>query len=541
MSADLENARRRPPRWLWISPVWLIPLGAALVGAWLVYQSLLSRGPEIVLQLEDAEGLEAGQTPVKVRNVPVGTVQALRLSDDYSGAIAEVQMDPDTEPLLVADSKFWVVKPRVGRRGVSGLDTILSGAYIQMRPGDAPEPARRFQVLAQPPVTQPGVPGITIDLLSQGDNSLNVGDPVVYQGQTVGKIEAASFEPTAMRMRYRVFIESPYDELITENTQFWGRSGIEFRVSSEGVRVRAGSLEAILAGGVSFGVIEGMVPGERVGSGADFQLHVSRDAAQQDRFDERIDYVVLFEESVRDLYPGASVEYRGMRVGTVADVPFFSDDFESTLNEDFRIPVRITFEPQRLAPMWADRTLADWRRRLDDLFDRGLRANIKLANLLTGAMFVDLKFTDAGPPEGPERIGDYPVFPSRSGGFVGIEQKVSRLVDKLNDLEIQPLVTDLRGTLDETRGLMANLNALLEDEQTRRLPGDLRAALEEMRRTLKAYQRGEPVYESLDRSLKRLNRVLEDLQPLAETLREHPDALIFGRDAEEDPTPRAAP
>lgn len=540
MSDDPEVAQRRPrpPR---ISPVWLIPLGAALLGLWLVYQSVLSQGPEIHLELEDAEGLEAGKTPVKVRNVDVGRVQAVRLSEDYSGAIAEVRMNPDTEDLLVEDSKFWVVKPRIGRRGVSGLDTILSGAYIQMRPGESDTPAERFQVLKQPPVTQPDVPGLSVDLLSRGDASLNVGDPIVYQGQTVGKIETAEFEPDAQRMRYGVFIESPYDKLITENTQFWSRSGVEFRVTSEGMQVRMDSLEAILAGGVSFGVLEGIWPGERVENGAAFRLHRSQEAAQQDRFDQRIEYIVLFEESVRDLYEGASVDYRGIRVGTVAEVPFFSDDFDLGDLENFRIPVKITFEPQRLHPMWRDLSLEDWEQRLDGLFDNGLRANIKLANLLTGAMFIDLQFTDAGPPEEPRRIGDYPVFPSQAGGFSGIEQKVSQLLDKLNNLEIQPLANELQGGLSETRALMRNLNDLLADDEAQELPGELRAVLQELQSTLAAYQRGEPAYENLQRSLRRLDRVLEDLAPLTQTLREHPDALIFGRETDEDPTPKAAP
>ncbi|MDN5939561.1 MAG: MlaD family protein, partial [Salinisphaera sp.] len=210
------TAERRRIR-LWLSPVWLIPLIAILVGAWLFYQNILHRGALVVLELQSADGLHAGRTEVKVRSVVVGRVEDLRLTEDYSGAIAEVRMEPGTAGLLVKDSLFWVVKPRIGLRGVSGLGTLWSGAYLQLRPGTSDQPASHFRVLEHPPVVPAGAHGLSIALFSTESTSLNIGDPVVYQGRQVGQIAAAEFVPGRMQMRYRAFVRAPFDQLITNN------------------------------------------------------------------------------------------------------------------------------------------------------------------------------------------------------------------------------------------------------------------------------------------------------------------------------------
>ncbi|MES1939446.1 paraquat-inducible protein B, partial [Salinisphaera sp. T5B8] len=529
-TAVTHDARRRR-----ISPVWLIPVGAALIGLWLIYQNVMSRGPEITLALDTAEGLEAGKTLVKVRSVEVGHLESVRLADDYEGAVATVQMNPDTADLLVADSRFWVVKPRVGRQGISGLGTILSGAYIQLQPGNADTSQRRFKVQDTPPATSSDEPGVSVRLTSDGDNSLAVGDPIIYQGQTVGQIEASEFSLEKKRMEYRVFVRDPYAELITDTTQFWLRSGIDFHLGSDGVDVQTGSLQSILAGGVTFGRANGVDAGEKASDGQAFKLYATRSAANQDRFDRKIRYVILLDDSVRGLNPGAPVEYRGLRIGTVVEVPFFRDDFNYDQLSDFKIPVLIAIEPQRPANSWTQWSDAQWREKTRRFFANGLRATIKSGNLLTGSTFIDVHFEDKTSDYTPTTIGAYDVFPSVPSSITSIQSQLSDLMDKLNAIDIRPIANDLRhtletsnATLDELHRATRNINRLLESKDTRELPRTLRVTLGELQQTLDGFQQGAPAYGELSRSLERLNRVLDDVAPLARTLHDRPNALIFG-------------
>mgnify|MGYP001058560276 CR=1 FL=1 len=541
------QAKKLAAKRMRLSPVWLIPLGAVLIGAWLLFQNVTSRGPTVQLELNNAEGLEKGKTAVKVLNLDVGTVKDLRLTNDVSGVIAEISMQPSMEELLVEDTEFWVVKPRVGRQGISGLGTIISGAYIQMRPGESNKPAFRFRVLEQPPPTRPDVPGLTLELISQGDDTLSIGDPLVFKGQTVGQVETTEFDVDTLEVRYRIFIESPYDKLITKNTQFWLRSGIDVQLTSRGVEVQVGSLQAILAGGVTFGLPDGADAGPRATKNDKYVLHASSAAAQEDRFDKSLKYIVLFDDSVRGLNAGASVEFRGLRVGTVLEVPYFDEKINLENMQDFNIPVLISYEPERLGDAWENQTQEQWRERLSGLFKRGLRATVESASLLTGAMFVDLQFNEKAKYDGSVTIGKYEVFPSQPGGFATLEEKVTRILDKVNNLPIESLIGELEGTLQSTtktlsqaERTLSSLNSILKDDAVRELPAELQSTMQEVRDTLNSFQNGNPAYDNLNRSLKKLNRVLEDLAPLAETLRSDPNALIFGEDQPADPVPKAA-
>jgi paraquat-inducible protein B len=547
MTHDPNTAVTHKPRRWRISPVWLIPLGAALIGLWLVYQNVMSRGPEITLALDTADGLEAGKTLVKVRSVEVGHLESVRLADDYEGAVATVQMNPDTAELLVSDSRFWVVKPRIGRQGISGLGTILSGAYIQLQPGSADKAQRRYEVQDTPPTTASDEPGVSVRLTSNGDNSLAVGDPIIYQGQTVGQIEAGEFAVEEQRMEYRVFIREPYARLVTGTTQFWLRSGIDFHLGSDGVDVQTGSLQSILAGGVTFGQADGVEPGDKATNGQAFKLYATRSAANQDRFDRKIKYVILLDDSVRGLNPGAPVEYRGLRIGTVEQVPFFRDDFDFEQLSDFKIPVLISIEPQRPANSWANWSDAQWRENNRRFFANGLRATIKSGNLLTGATFINLQFEGNAEGYAPTTLGQYDVFPSVPSSITSIQAQLSDLMDKLNAIDIRPIANDLthtleasNDTLDELHRATRNINQLLESKDTRELPRTLRVTLGELQHTLQGFQQDAPAYGEFSRSLDRLNRVLDDVAPLARTLHNRPNALIFGRPEDGDPIPKAA-
>ncbi|MDZ7852739.1 MAG: intermembrane transport protein PqiB [Halomonas sp.] len=542
---DSHRARTTPQARL--SPIWIVPLVAVLIGAWLVYDNYRSRGPQITLIMNNAEGIEAGSTLIKTRNVEVGRVEQVQLSEDLSRAVITARMSPDSDDMLVEDSRFWVVKPRIGREGISGLGTVLSGAYIQLEPGQSEVDSRQFKVSDQPPVSPAGAEGLRINLVSQLGNSLNVGDPITYQGLIVGRVEEANFDVETRRMDHLIFIESPYHTLVTENTRFWTASGFDLRVDSGGFRANLESLEVLLGGGATFGVPEDLMRGQPVGPDTSFDLYPDEDSAQQGTFNRYLEYVLLVEDSVRDLNRGAPVEFRGVRIGTVAAVPWNFTAPQPGSRSSFAIPVLMRIEPQRLGINNQDLNIDEWRDRFDRLFNLGLRASLKTGNLLTGMMFVDLNFNrDLAGEHVAETFAERRVFPTTSSGFAQIEAQVTALLDKLNGLEVEPLLEGLErnlatseAMLAEVRELTASVRTLIDDPDTRAVPGNLNRTLESLQGTLEGVSPESSAYRDLTATLSQLERLLRDLQPVARTLDENPRALLFDSLDTPDPIPQA--
>lgn len=530
-----------------LSPIWVVPIVAIAIGLWLVYDNYASRGTQVTLTMESAEGIEAGNTLIRSRNVEVGRVQSVRLSDDLSHAVLTARIQPEVEDLLREDTRFWVVKPRIGREGISGLGTVLSGAYIQLEPGTEEAPRREFPVSDIPPVAPAGQAGLRLSLTSQLGNSLRVGDPVSYQGYTVGRIEENSFEPESRTMQHQLFIEEPYTDLVTDSTRFWTSSGVDFRLDADGVRVNVESLEALLGGGVTFGVPEDLPMGQPVEANTRFTLYADEDAAREGTFNRYLEYVLLVDETVRGLSKGAPVEFRGVRMGTVAAVPWNFTAPQPDSRARFAIPVLIRVEPQRLGIENSDINLEEWKARFQRMFGLGLRASLKSGSLLTGALFVDLNFhRDLADEYVAERFSDRDVFPTVAGGFAQIQAQVTDLLEKLNALEVEPLLTGLdsnlqasESMLNEFRDVSASLNQLLNDPETQAVGGNLNATLEELRSTLQGLSPSSPAYQELTTAIERLDRLMRDLQPLTRTLNDNPRALLFDNLDAQDPIPRA--
>lgn len=535
--------RRRQSR---ISTIWIVPVVAVLIGAWMVYNGFINRGPLITLEIRNAEGIEAGKTPIKTRNVEVGHVEAVRLSEDFSHAIIEARLRAGSERMLNTATKFWVIKPRIGRKGISGLSTVLSGAYIQLLPGHADTPQRDFKMLDQPPVAPPDAKGLRLKLISGLSNSLSTGDPITYEGLTVGRVEATRFDPKARKVTHQVFIQSPYDSLVTDTTRFWKASGVNIDVNSGGLKVDFESLESLLGGGITFGVPQDLPSGHPVESGTTFELYPDKISAREGSFNRFIEYVLLVKDTVRGLNPGAPVEYRGVRVGTVVSVPWKWLATRADELVDLAVPVLIRIEPRRIEGNAHELTLAQWQSRLERLMGRGLRASLKTGNLLTGALFVDLNFQPDPPAYEHRTYQDREVFPVVSTGVAQIEQKVTGLLDKLNALQIEQVLDKLSRNLEISQATLAEfgkvtqaVHALLDDRAMRAIPANLNATLAELRNTVRGFSGDSEAYRQLTTTLERLDALMQELQPVIRTLREQPNALIFDKRDRPDPQPRA--
>jgi len=237
-----------------INPIWFVPIVALALGIWMVIYTIQSQGPKITIVFSTAEGIEAGKTKIKLRSVDVGMVDSAVLGDDLQSVVVTASLEKTAEGLLREDAQFWVVRPRIGKGGVSGLGTLLSGGYIQLAPGQGAEGEREFVGLEEPPVTPAGTPGVQVTLTAEKAGSVSAGDPVLFKGYRVGQIETESFDTEKKLMRYGVFIEAPYDELLTSSNRFWNVSGISIRAGADGIQADSVALETLLIGGVEVGL-----------------------------------------------------------------------------------------------------------------------------------------------------------------------------------------------------------------------------------------------------------------------------------------------
>ena len=513
----------RPPRGF--SPVWVIPIIAALLGLYLVYKHYSEEGPKVTVRFSTAEGIIAGKTPVLCRSVNIGTVGTVKLADNLKSVVITLDMTREADDLLKYDSQIWVVRPRYGGSGISGLGTIVSGSYLELQPGVKPQSRRDFVGLEDPPVTPPGVPGLHLKFISDVAGGLNPGSSIVYKGFEVGSIESRTFHPESGQVEFGAFIHADYANLITRATRFWNSGGIDLEVGADGFKLRTGTLESILTGGVTFSEPEEKKePRQRPPNGFTYRLYGSYSDATRTTLNPTMPFLLLFTESVRGLSVGAPVEFRGVPLGNVMGISFnyLPDD------PQHRVPVFIKVDPSLLLDFPSDDFTAA-RAFVADSVKQGLRASLKTGNLLTGQLYVDLDFQKDPPPA--ELIDDkgYVMLPTISGGLGQLQEKLSALLDKFQALPIDKTIGNLNDALASVRSTLQNLDTLLASKDTQELPGGLKDSLAELRKTLAGYNGKSDFYQNLSGTLKQLDDTLRSLRGVTDTLERKPNSIIFGK------------
>ena len=512
-----------------ISPVWIVPGIALLLGLWMLFDAYSNQGPEIEISFPTASGIEPGKTKVKVLDVEVGLVESVVLGEDLKSIVVNARLDKEVEALLRDDTQFWMVTARLDATGLSGLSTVLSGGYIQLAPGDAPGERRSFVGLPEPPVTPAGTPGLKIELVGDQAGSVSAGDPILHKGYPVGRIESAQLDVKSEKMRYLAFIREEYQELVNSSTRFWNSSGISFQATADGIQVQTGSLVTLLMGGVSFGSPEDVLPGEPTLSGTSFKLYPDYATMNRQPYRVGIEYIVRFDQSIRGLQVGAPVEYRGVRVGRVEDILIKE---LSLGGAGEAIPILITVQPGRLLLPDNSAGAAQMRVAVENSVELGMRASLATGSFITGAKYIslDVHERDAG-----SSLGTYagrPTIPTLPSGLEGLEHQVSELLDKLNDMPIENLAASAAEAME-------NANRLLASKSLRNLPDSLDATLAGMRSTLAGLSADSALQENLLAAVVELESVLRSFGKLANTLNDQPNSLVFARQISPDPVPPA--
>ncbi len=538
---DVEARVGGGPRF---STIWLVPVVALVIGLWMIYSHYAGQGPIIEITFQSGEGIQAGTTKVRRKNVEIGQVLDLRLSEDAEKVVLSVRIYDHAKQLLREDSQFWVVRPRIGSGGISGLSTLLSGAYIELSPGSGESLADSFEGLETPPVTPLGTPGLRVTLDSAGTQPLREGDPILFHGNEVGRIEFVYFNNLKRRTYYNAFIAAPYDALVTENTRFWFNSGLSVELSADGIRFEMASLPAVLAGGVAFDVPEGLPLGEQITERAYFTIFSRESASRESEYENALSFVILFEDSIRGLRPGAPVEYRGVKVGEVVRTDIDYLEIENLLEPRSKIPVLIDLIPARLGFEDDYSVLEEVANRIDELIDDGLTAGLAIGNLLTGQKYIELQYHGDG-FGGIQTFAGYTVIPAIDGQLDQLLSNASSVMMTINKLPLDQLVDSAHVALDEIAATLAEfrksasaLDSILADPASHELIGTLNATLTSFQQLAVDFSEGSATNIELQKSLQSLARALNELEPVLRNLRRRPNSLIFGGSEDRDLEPK---
>ncbi len=545
--AAAEPPTRAARRW---NIVWVVPVLAVLIGAWMIYRNLGAQGPVARVRFDTADGIGSGKTEVRCRSVRVGVVKKVKLAQDLKSVLVYIELDSDYDVLLRKDTRFWVVRPRVSTTDISGLGTLITGAYIELDPGPQDGPrASAFKGLETPPATSSSIPGRRLVLTADEAGSLVSGSPIYFRGFEVGRIEGRKLDLDGQRVVYNAFIRGDYSGLVKDNTRFWNTSGVDITAGADGFKLRTPSLQAMVSGGASFGVPEDEVPGNPIEDGATFTLYSSADEAVESNFNPTRKFLLLFDQSVRGLAKGAPVEFRGIPMGRVADISF--DYVES--EQDSSIPVLIEVDPGLLQREAAEGIVQPDGEFLSAAVARGLRAALKTGNLLTGALYVDIDYYKDPMPATMRTVGDYATIPTVSSGIAQLEVKITAILDKIQALPIDDTMRKIgaaadeatttvaaaRGTLTELQATAAAARKTLDSNEFAKLPGDLRATLASVEKSVASVGPNGSIQGDLLRTLDELRSALRSFESLTTTIDEKPNSLLFGREGSGNPIPRA--
>ena len=541
---SLPQATVVPPKRARISIIWIVPLLTAVVAIGIAVQRILSEGPTITIVFTAAEGIEAGKTFIKYKDVNIGQVKAIRLTNDYKKVEVTAKIEKHAADLMVEDAKFWVVRPQITLSGVSGLSTLLSGNYIGFEPGLSEESARKFSGLDVAPVIS-GQPGKEF-LLNSGDlASLSIGSPVYYRRLPVGEVTGYDLQPDGKSVQITVFVRAPYDRFVVASTRFWNASGVNVSIGADGVDVRTESLVALLVGGVAFDVPPFQAPGNPAERNTAFTLYRDRAIAMKAPDAIARHYVLHFTESLRGLSVGAPVTLLGLNAGEVTGVGL------ALTKGEIRPRVEIVLYPERVisyttkTEVQADRALLADEQRRTLLFkrlveDQGMRAQLRSGSLITGQLYVSLDYHPGAPKAKIDLTQETPVIPTVPSAIADLEQKLGSVVDKIDRLPLEAIGKDIGkdlATLDHT---LVSATKLINNADEQLVPG-LKADVEDLHRTLIAVERAmnnanasyldanAAMQEELRNALTEFSRAARSLRVLMDELERQPSSVIRGK------------
>jgi paraquat-inducible protein B len=531
---ELPEAIPATSRWGRIPLVWILPAIVVLVGAFVIIHEKLAQGTSIEIRFHNAEGLEANKTKIRYKDVEIGEVSDIRVSQDRKEVIATADIHRNAREYLVMDTQFWVVRPRISSAGISGLGTLVSGEFISIEVGHSQVKRDHFVGLETPPIVTSDLPGREFVLRAEDLGSLGIGSTVIYRHITAGQVVGYTLDPGGTGVTIKVFINSPFDTFVTGSTRFWQASGVDMSVNSDGVRLRTESLTSILEGGIAF---QSLPDGTTVSAAADtvFTLYPDQDRAMRPAEVEIRSFVLYFQNSLRGLSAGAPVDLRGITVGEVKSLDVEYDAKAGSLS----FPVAIELYPQRLrgkprqpAADAPDDSDSASRALLDNLVAHGLRAELKTGNLLTGQKFVGLDVHRDAFKEKIHWASQPAIFPTISSGLDDIQDSVGSIARKLNKVPFDQLSYRLINTMASLEQTLKSADHLLQNVDSNLAPQvsqTLTEAREALKNAKEVLGQDSPLQSDLGSTLLQVSRAAKSISALVDYLERHPESLLRGK------------
>ncbi|TDG02687.1 MCE family protein [Paraburkholderia guartelaensis] len=511
--------------------IWLVPLAAALIGIALLVRSVAIQGPTVTISFLTAEGLEAGRTKVRYRNVEIGEVKAIRLSNDHSRVLVDVQITESSRNLAVDDARFWVVRPRIGMSGVSGLGTVLSGAYIGMDPGRSNQPREKFIGLETPPTVTSDQNGRRYVLEGDSLGSVDIGSPVYYRRFQVGRVVARSLNDDGKGVTIQVFIDAPYDKFVRADSCWWHASGVDLRLDSGGMKLNTQSLATVVMGGLAFQSRPDHESGSEAPNGTVFPLSDSQAEAMRAPDSPAASVVMKFNQSLRGLSVGAVVDFRGIELGYVTAIDVEYDPKRS----EFTMPVTVNLFPNRLGRSFRE-SLGEGnndagKALLQKLVARGLRAQLRTGSLITNQRYIALDIFPNAPRATIDMTKVPLELPTVPNSLEELQVVIADIAKKLDRVPFDRIGTNLDQTLQSANRAFTQLNTELGPQAR----DTLATAQETFRTAQAALQQDSPLQSDMRQAVSQLNRTLQSLTDLAVYLQEHPESLLRGKPRDEKP------
>ena len=538
------------------SLIWLIPIVAVAIALYLVITTLANRGPLITIRFSTASGISPQQTQVTHKAVSLGMVEGIELTSDMRTVLVHVRMNSQGASILTDHARFWVVRPRLSTGNISGLETLVSGAYIEVDPGAPGGNSKRdFVGLEDPPGMRSDEPGHAYTMIASRIGSIGPGAPVFYRDVTVGEVLSYDLGNGLGPVKINIFVRKPFDQFVHRNTHFWNASGVSVNFGAQGLHVELASLQAILSGGIAFETphIHSTAPMSE--PDAQFTLYDNKAEADAAGFDRKIPFVTYFTTSVSGLSKGSPVQVFGIQIGTVTDVHLIMDDATTTI----RARVTYDLQPDRVFPSQQVDRESDPSAVTGSLVRQGMRAVLESGNLLTGQKVISLEFVPNAPAETVTKEGEAMVMPSQGGGLDNITTSLSDIATKLDHIPFDEIGRNLNAALasvsrtvsgPEVKNALQKLSETLTDVQhlvrhtdqnltpaLQRLPkisADLQQAVNRANAALGegGYGGNSDFQRGVSRVLDQVNDAARSIRLLVDFLDRHPEALIRGRTAQ---------
>jgi paraquat-inducible protein B len=535
---DLPAAVPDAPHRVRLPYIWILPVIVVMAGVFVAVRQKIEQGTSIEITFRTADDLEPNKTKISYKAVEIGEVKEIRVAQDRQGVVVEARIHPNAGAYLVKDTSFWVVRPRLTGATISGLGTLVSGAYIGVDVGHSTEPARHFTGLEVPPIVTSGLPGREFILHAGDIGSLNIGSPVFYRHMSAGQVVAYALQPDGASVTIKVFINSPYDAFVNSQTHFWQASGVDMSIDSEGVKLHTESLVSILEGGVAFQAVGDDGAAKRAPPDTAFDLYTDRERALREPDKVAQTFVMYFQGSLRGLSVGAPVDLRGINIG---EVKRLSVEYDRIAGE-LRFPVEVDIFPQRIrgrkrAPGRApsdDSSDIGGHTMIDSMVAHGMRAELKTGSLLTGQKYVAVEVEKGVAPDHVNWNEHPPIFPTAAGGLDEIQDSIGSVAKKLDKVPFDRISTRLVATmasLDQTLKSADQLMRRVDDSIAPQVDATLKEAEEAMRNAKEALSQGAPLQSDLGTTLLELSRAAKSVSALADYLERHPETLLRGKPA----------